>query len=162
MMKLTPLVKGIITAVIMIATSLIIYFTKASTNSAVGYLIYALYAGGILWTLMEFAKTQEDPLTFGRLFNQGFKCFIVIALLMVAFTGIMFQLHPEWAEEAAVLYRADLVKEGNKTPVEIDDLVATGKKQFALSNIAAAIFGYLITGALFTAVAAGIILLRRK
>ena len=81
---------------------------------------------------------------------------------MVAFTGIMFQMHPEWADEAAVLYREDLVKQGDKTPTEIDDLVASGKKQFVLSNVAAAIFGYLITGALFTAVAAGVVLLRRK
>jgi len=161
MNKFTPLVKGVITAVIMIAISLAIYYSKASGTSAVGYIIYVVYAAGIIWTLVDFSKQHPDKRQFSTLFSQGFRCFIIIALLMVAFTGIMFQLHPEWADEAAVLYREDLVKQGNKTPVEIDQMVATGKKQFALSNIASAIFGYLITGALMTAVASGF-LLRRK
>lgn len=157
----TPLVKGIITAIVMIAISLGIYYSDVSTNSAVGYVIYIVYAAGIVWTLWDFSRNNPDKRTFGTLFNQGFRCFIIIALLMVAFTGIMFQLHPEWAEEAAKLYREDLVKKGNNTPTEIDEMVATGKKQFALSNIASAIFGYLITGALMTAVASAFFL-RRK
>ncbi len=161
MTRLTPLVKGIITGILMIAVSMAIFLSDASEISSVGYLIYVLYAGGIAWTLIEFAKLYPDRRTFGSLFNQGFRCFIVVTLIMVTFTAIMFSTHPEWAVKAAELYRADLVKEGNKTPEMINEIVETAKKQFTLTNIATAIFGYLITGALMTALGSAF-LIRRK
>jgi hypothetical protein len=154
-------VKGIITALIMIAISLGIIATKTTSDSLIGYSIYIVYAAGIIWTVVDYAKHNPESRTFGTLFSQGFKCFIIVTLLMVAFTGIIFQFHPEWAEDSSKAYHAYLQKQGNNTPLEIEKLVATHKKQFTLSNIASAIFGYLITGALMTAVASGF-LLRRK
>lgn len=159
-MRLTPLVKGIITAAVMIAISLAVYYTDGA--SGFGYLIYAAYLGGIIWTLVAFARQEPESRTFGKLFNQGFRCFIVVTLVMVAFTALSFILHPEWADEAATKYRADLVKEGNKTPAEIDKIIETAKDQFTISNVGFAIFGYLITGAVMTAAVSGIIIIRRN
>lgn len=162
MAKITPLIKGAITGLLMLAVTLGLYYSKTPANAAINYVVYALYAGGIGWALWDYATSASYTGKFGDIFSQGFRCFIIVTLIMVTFTGIFSSMHPEIAEEAATYYRADLVKEGNKTPVEIEEMVTRAKKQFTTGNISMAIFGYLITGALFTAAGTGLLIMRRK
>ncbi len=161
MIKLTPLVKGIITGVVLVATSLLLYYFKSPADSKLNYLIYVLYAGGIIWTLISYSRSAHFTGKFADLFGQGFRCFIIVILIMVAYTAIFSMQHPEFAEEAATYYREDLLKEKNKTPAEIDKLVAEGKKQYTTSLVSITIFGYLVTGAIITAVGSAL-LMRRK
>ena len=58
-------------------------------------------------------------------------------------------------------YREELVKQRDKTPVQIDELVAQAKKRYTTGIIYLTVFGYLITGAVITAVGSAI-LMRRK
>lgn len=162
MAKTTPLIKGAITGTLILLVTLALYYSKTPANSPMNYIVYAIYAGGIAWTLYDYANSAAYTGKFGDAFSQGFRCFIIVTLIMVTFTGIFSSMHPEIAEEAATYYRADLVKEGNKTPVEIEEMVTKAKKQFTTGNISMAIFGYLITGALFTAAGAGLLIMRRK
>lgn len=161
MTKITPLVKGIITGASMVITTLIIYYTKLPAGSMLHYAVYILYAAGIAWTLISYSKSPAYTGKFADLFGQGFRCFIVVVLIIVAFTTIFSMLHPEFAEESAKYYREDLVKEGNKTVTEIDELVAKAKKQYTTAIVSLTIFGYLITGAIITA-AGSALLMRRK
>ncbi len=161
MNKITPLVKGVITGIALAATSFAFYYSKLPVESSLHYSIYILYALGIAWTLISYSRSEKFTGKFGDLFGQGFRCFIIVVLIMVAYTSIFSMQHPEFAEEAAGYYRADLVKEGNKTPGEIDTLVADAKKQYTTSLVSLTIFGYLITGALFTT-AGSALLMRRK
>ena len=159
---ITPLVKGFITGIVMIAFSLILIYTKLPVDSGLQYVGYAIFAGGIAWTLIDYYRSPGYTGTFGDIFGQGFRCFIIIALLMVLFTAVYGWMHPEIAEEAAKNYRADLIKKGEKLPPEIDTIVETAKKQFLTSNIMLTIFGTLIMGTIFTAAGAGLLLIRRK
>ena len=59
-------------------------------------------------------------------------------------------------------YKEQLVKEGNKTPAEIEEMVAKAKKQYTTGIVSLAIFGYLITGAVITAAGSALLLMRRK
>ena len=160
MNRLTPLVKGIITGIVLVIFSLVLYYSK-TPNSKLNYLIYLLYALGIAWTLISYSRSPGFTGKFADSFGQGFRCFIVVTLIMVAFTTIFSMQHPEFADEAATYYREDLVKQGNKTPAEIDKLVADVKKQYTTSIVSLTIFGYLITGAIITA-AGSALLMRRK
>lgn len=161
-MKLSPAIKGVITASLMIAISLITYYSGLPANSPFQYLIYAVYALGITWTVVAYRKSESFTGKFGALFNQGFKCFIVVTLLMVAFTGIFSKMHPEFAEESAKLYKEELMlKSTDKTPTDIDEDVARYKKGYTLALIYGSIFGYLIIGAAVTA-ATSLLLTRRK
>jgi hypothetical protein len=162
MNKITPLFKGLITGALMVATSLLLIYTKQPSDSNLQYIAYALYAGGIAWTLIDYSRSSAYTGKFGDIFGQGFRCFIIIVLIMVTFTAIYTAMHPEIAEEAAKLYKADLIKQGNKTPTEIETLVSNVQKQFLTGNIMLAIFGTLIMGAIFTAAGAGLLLMRRK
>jgi hypothetical protein len=160
--RFTPLIKGLITGTVMIGTNLLLNYTGKADNAAAQYLFYALYAGGIAWTLVDYSRSENYAPRFGSIFGQGFRCFIIITLLSVIFTGVYSSMHPEIAEKAAVQYKADLIKEHNNTPAEIEQMVSNAKKGFVTGNISLAIFGTLITGTIFTAVGAGLLLIRRK
>jgi amino acid permease len=148
--KLVPAIKGLITAILMIIVALIIFYTNQPVDSKLEYLVYIIYAGGITWTLLSYRQSDTYTGKFGDLFNQGFRCFIVVTLSMVIFTAAFSKLHPEFAEEAGENYRKELVMKGNKTDAEIDEIVKNAKKQYTLQLISMAIFGYLIIGAIAT------------
>jgi uncharacterized protein YozE (UPF0346 family) len=153
--------KGLITGLIMIGMSLAIYYSGQPFDSPLQYLIYAVYAGGIIWTLFEFSKSEENTNKFAAFFLQGFKCFIVIALLMVVFTFLFNKMHPEFKDTMAKAYSDDLIKKGNKTPAEILQYVEKAKDFYLTMMISGAIFGYLMIGAVITA-AASLLFMKRK
>ena len=80
---------------------------------------------------------------------------------MVIFTAVFIRMHPEFAEQEAAYQKEQLIKTKDKTPIEIEDLVAKVKKQYPIRYISASIFGYLIVGAGITAIASAL-LIRRK
>lgn len=160
MNKLTPLVKGIITGAAMVIAALILYYSKIPADSILHYSVRALFAVGIIWTLISYSRSAAFTGSFAQLFGQGFRCFIVATLIMVAFTAIFSMMHPEFAEEAAQYYREDLVKEKGRSPAQIDELVAKVKKRYTTGVVYLTVFGYLMTGIIVTG--AGSALLMRR
>lgn len=162
-MKLSPAIKGLITAACMIGVALFTYYGGLPANSPFQYLIYAFYAIGIVWTLVAYSKSDINTGKFGEAFNQGFRCFVVITLIMVIFTFAFSSMHPEFAEESSKAYKEELIKNpGDKTPAEIEDAVSAYKKGYTMALVYGAIFGYLIIGAVVTAVTSLIITITRR
>ena len=162
MTKITPLIKGVITGIAMLAVTLFLYYSRQPGGSPLQYLMYIIYAGGILWTLLDFTKSPAYTGKFGELFGQGFRCFIIVTLIMVAFTAVFAAMHPEIKEESAMILREDLVEGKNTLPADIDKQVQDYKDQFVLRYVSVTIFGYLIMGAIFTAAGAGLLIMRRR
>lgn len=155
--KLVPALKGVITAVIMIVILLWVYYTDIPADSPVQYLIYAVYALGILWTLITYRRSATFTGKFSDLFNQGFRCFIVITLCITFFYWLFNNLHPEFRQQMADTLRKQLTEAKDKMPSDIDRDVAAFKKQYIISLISRAIFGYLIIGAGVTAAASALL-----
>lgn len=160
-MTISPAIKGIITAALMIAVILGIYYSGKNADARLQYLVYIFYALGIAWTIIAYRQSPSFTGKFGANFSQGFKCFIIVTLIMAIFYGTFNYQHPEFAAETALAYKEQLVKENQKTPPEIESAVATFKKQYTLKLVSGAIFGYLIIGAGVTA-AVSALLTRRK
>jgi len=144
--------KGLITGVLMIALTLVFYYSKLPFDSPYQYVIYLAYAFGIVWTLYEFNRKGEHEGKFGQYFSQGFKCFIVVTLMMVLFTVAFNWMHPEFKAEMATAYQNELVKKGNTTPAEIESQVKKMKDFYIVMLLSGAIFGYLLIGAVVTLV----------
>jgi hypothetical protein len=161
MKKFSPLLKGFITGIAMLIFSLLTVYAMPA-NSSIGYFMYILYAGGILWTLIDFSRSPEFTGKFQELFGRGFRCFIVVTLVMVIYTGVFSMTHPEMAQEYSVRYKEEMLKQKNKLPADIEKDAQAIKKQFTTRLVSTSIFGYLISGAIFTAAGAGLILLRRN
>ena len=153
--------KGLITGAIMILTSLGIYLAKKDFDNSLQYIVYATYIVGILWTLVTFKKKAGDTATFKNYFSEGFKCFIVVTLLMVIFTFVFNKMHPEFKEQMGVAYKDELLKKGNTTPAEIASNVEKMKEFYLTMLISGAIFGYLLIGSVITLVSS-FLFMRRK
>lgn len=145
----------------MIALFIFIYSLGKNADTRLQYLIYLIYGLGIFWAIFAYRTSKNFTGKFGDIFNQGFRCFITVTLVVALFYGVFNYLHPEFAEESGLAYKEQLVKEKQKLPTEIDSEVATFKKQYTLKLVSGAIFGYLIIGAGVTAVIS-ILSTRRK
>jgi hypothetical protein len=170
-MKLTPLIKGLITSVVMLVVTLALFYSKTRIGSPLHYSVFAIYAAGILWTALDYANSPAYTGKFSSIFGQCFRCFIVVTLVMVVFTGVFTMMHPEFAEEDSKRAREIIVAEEKKrTPQgsasfdqKVNEQVEKYKKNYTVQNIQGATFGYLMTGALFTLAAGGLIfLIKRK
>lgn len=153
-MKITPALKGVITASGMIAIALITYYSGMPADSYFQYLVYAIYALGIVWTIITFRNSGNYTGKFWDNFNQGFRCFIVVTLIMVIFTAVFSKMHPAFAEESAKLYKEEMLKSNSKTPDEIEIAVKRYKNGYTTMLVYSAIFGYLIIGSIITAITA--------
>ncbi|MEO7923144.1 MAG: DUF4199 domain-containing protein [Chitinophagaceae bacterium] len=156
-MRISPAIKGIITAALMIIVILAVYYSGKYADTRLQYLVYIFYALGIAWTLVAYRQSASFSGKFGANFGQGFKCFIVVTLLMAIFYGVFNYMHPEFAKETALAYQEQLVKENQKTGPEIETMISTFKKQYTLKLVSGAIFGYLIIGTGVTAVVSALL-----
>lgn len=162
MKKITPLIKGLIAGMLMVGVSMLLNYTGLATSSASQYLFYILYAGAITWTLLGYYHSPNYTATFGSIFGQGFRCFIIITLITVIFVGVYTSTHPEIKREAIKQYEAGLIKEGTRNEAERKKMLDEANKNFVTGQISLATFGTLITGAVFTAAGAGLLLMRKK
>ena len=153
--------KGLLTGLLMIGLSLLFYYMDQPVESPLQYLIYVIYAAGIVWSLYSFSRSAEYTNKFGALFLQGFKCFIVVTLLMVIYTFVFNKMHPEFKEQMSVTYREELVKKGNSTDAEINSNVEKMKSYYLTLMMSGAVFGYLLIGSVITA-ASSLLFMRRK
>ena len=159
--RIRPTLKGMITAAVMIAVFLGIYYSGKNADTRLQYLVYILYALGITWTVVAYRQSNAFTGKFVDVFSQGFKCFIVVTLFIALFYAIFNYQHPEFRDEAAVAYKEQLVDQKDKLPPDIESEVATYKKQYTLRLVSGAIFGYLIIGAGVTVVLS-VLLAKRK
>lgn len=160
--RIPPPVKGLITALLMVAVFLFVYRSGKDSGSSLQFLIYGLYGAGIIWTLIAYRRSDAFTGKFGGLFNQGFRCFVVVTLCMAVFYGVFNYMHPEFAEETAAAYREQMIKANEKVPVQIESEIATFKKQYPLKLVSGAIFGYLIIGAGVTALLSALLTKRNS
>jgi hypothetical protein len=161
--RLTPALKGVITAILLIAVVLVSYYSGRFSDSSIQYLMYGIYGAGIVWTLIAFSRSGSYTGAFGQLFAQGFRCFIVVTLIMVTFTFVFNKMHPEFAEGSAEEYRKELIKNPPKDmlPPDIDKEVVEYKNNYNTIVVYGSIFGYLIIGAGVTAIISGLLIWRK-
>ena len=162
-MNLSASKKGLITGLLMVAVGILLYLNKVNESSGVQFIGYLIYGAGIVWTLVAFNQKAGGIVKFGELFNQGFRCFVVVTLLMAIFTFAFYKTNNELLDQKAALTRQELLKtEKNRTPKEIDEMIENGKKNFAVFATSGAIFQYLFIGAIVTMATSGLLFLRNK
>ncbi len=153
---------GILTGAIMIIVYLLLQWIPEGRGAGLQWLEYIFYAAGIVWAVYAYTRSAAyEGGRFGALFSQGFRCFIVVTLMMVIFTFVYLKMYPGLKDQMALAYNSELVKQGNYTPAEISTMVEKARSYFETMMLSRAIFGYLATGALLAAVTAGFFMKRK-
>ncbi len=156
MTQITPTQKGVLTALLMILASLFsLYVLKNPIESDFQFIVYSIFCFGIVWSLVSYFRTDNPKKTFSNYFATGFKTFVVIALLMAVFAYVYFSFHLEFRDNKIAENSKMLLLQGNHLPKEIEENAVQLKKMFLPMMLSAAIFRYLILGALITVIAAG-------
>jgi len=155
MKSISAKTKGLITGAVMIIISICIFLIKQSFENGLQYIVYTTYVTGILWTLFTFKKETGNTATFKQYFAEGFKCFIVVTLMMVLFTLAFILLHPELKEQMAVLMKTEYSKMKDMTPLDVENRIAAAKKFFLPGYLMGAVLGYIVIGALISVIGAG-------
>ena len=156
MKQQTPTKKGLITGALMIIASLFSSeILKNPVESYFQFIIYFLFTGGIVWSLISHSKKNDNTLSFKDYFSIGFKTFIVVTMLMAGFAYIYFSYHTEFRDTKIAENSQLLLKQGDHLQKEIEENANQLKKMFLPLMISSAVFRYLILGALITAITGG-------
>jgi hypothetical protein len=147
--------KGLITGSVMILISIGIYAAKNNFENGLQYIGYGTYVAGIIWTLFTYKRETSNTATFKQYFAEGFKCFIIVTLMMVLFTLVFIITHPELKEEMAALMRTEYSKSKDLLPVDIENKIVAAKKMYLPGYLMGAVLGYLFIGSLISVVGAG-------
>lgn len=155
MKNVSPRTKGLITAVIMIALALFFFYgIKKPFDSSYQFIIYTVYAAGIIWCLLDFKRSAPEHSKFKDFFSAGFKMFVIVTLIMVFFVLIFFYLNPQITDTRLAENNKLLLAEGNHTPAEIEKNANEMKRIFIPMMLGITTFMYLFLGALVTAITA--------
>jgi hypothetical protein len=153
MKKITAGRKGLITVTLMIILSLIFFYVlKQPIDSPYQNIIYAVYAVGILWSLLDFSRAANNETKFKEYFSEGFKTFIMVTFIMVIYTLIIYLCNPQIEAAKLALNNQMILQQGDHTPVEIAENAAKLKSIFIPMTLAIYTFIYLVMGALIAAV----------
>ena len=156
MKNLNATYKGMVTGLLMIAVSLLFfYILKFPVNGKNQLVILGIFIAGVLWSLISFKMKTVSTAGFKDYFSEGFKTFIVVALLMAVFTFVFYKLNPQILENTIKENNILVLKEGDHTPAEIEANADKLRSIFMSMMLAINTIKYLLLGALVSLIAAG-------
>ena len=135
------------------------YGLKEPLQSNWRYITYTIYTAGLAWSIWT-ASGQTSR--FKELFSTGFRTFIIVVLLMVAYTFVFIKMNPGIIDKIIEDNNRLIQAEGNHTPAEISANADKIRSMYLPALVMAAIFIYLALGALVSVVAAALFGSRNK
>ena len=163
MKNLNATYKGVVTGIIMIVMSLVFFYIfKLPVNGKNQYAILMTFIAGISWSLISYHLSGISEPKLKSYFSEGFKTFIVVTLLMAVFTFIFYKLNPQIMENGILENNAMLLKEGNKTPMEIKENADKLRGIFMPMMLGINIVKYLFLGSLVSLIAGAFLSQQKK
>ena len=148
--------KGLATGIVMIALSVIFfYFLLLPVTGNNQMVILLIFIVGILWSLISFKVKAPATSRFKDYFSEGFKTFVVVALLMAVFTFVFYKLNPQILENTIKENNILVLKEGDHTPAEINANSDKLRSIFMPMMLAINTIKYLLLGSLVSIITAG-------
>ena len=148
--------KGLIIGGLLIALSACLFYVfKLPENGSNQYAVLLLFIAGVIWALLDYKRKATATAGFKDYFNEGFRTFIVVTLLMVLYTFVFYKLNPQILENAIKENNTLVMKEGNRTAAEIDANSAKLRSIFMPMMLIITTIKFLILGALVAVIGAG-------
>lgn len=151
-----PAIKGLLISLILIIIALATYFLDIKVQGPVQYVGYAIFIGGIIWSIISYGKQINHIATFGKYFSHGFKVAAIVTLVMIVYMVIFLFVFPDFKETAMAEAKKGMVAKGNLTPEQISQGLEMTRKFFTVFLIGATLVGYLFFGALAALIGAAV------
>ena len=153
---LSPQIKGLLIALIVIILGIAGYFTELGFSSWYNWVVNAIMFAAIIIACVHFANQKQGYVTFGNVFLHGFKITAVIAIIVLVYTLLAFTvLFPDMKEKMFEMQQAQMEKQGLD-----DDKLEQGmtmmKKYFMIFLVIGVIFGTLIWGCIASLIGAAV------
>ncbi|WP_143310500.1 DUF4199 domain-containing protein [Chitinophaga vietnamensis] len=148
MTKKNHLLYGIITGIALILISIVLYVTKLNQQSWAGWISLVVLMAGVILSCIDYGKNNEG-LTFGNIFANGFRTTAVITVLSVLFTILFITIFPDVKDQALEAARQKMEAQ-HQSEETIEKALEITKKMF----IPFVIGGSLLSNVFFGAIAA--------
>lgn len=148
--------KGLVIGLILIILALVMYFANVRMDGPVQWIGYAVFIGGIIWSVNTYGKQINYNSTFGNYFAHGFKVAAVVTVVMIIYIIIFSALFPDFKENALEEARKSMEAKNNLTPEQISQGLDITKKFFMVFLIGGTLIGYLIFGSIAALIGAGV------
>ena len=154
-MKQTHMMYGFITGIVMIVIGLILYIAGIAFKPGVQYITYIPFLIGLILNANAFAKANDGFVTFGNVFSSCFKASAIITILALAWSFISLMIFPEMMDKIMEISREAMEKK-NMSSEQIDQGMEFMKKYMKVFMIGGIVFYYMLSGAIFSLIAASI------
>lgn len=153
---MSPQIKGLLIALIVIILGIAGYFTEIGFNTWFNWVVNAIMFAGIIIACVHFAKQKEGYVTFGNVFMHGFKISAVIAAIVLVYSVLAFTvLFPDMKEKMFEMQQAQMEKSGIDDD-KLEQAMAMVKKYFMIGVVLGVIFGTLILGCIASLIGAAV------
>lgn len=148
--------KGLVIGLILVMLALVTYFTNIEVNGPAQWIGYAVFIGGVIWSVYSYGKQVEYNSTFGNYFAHGFKVAALVTAIMIIYIVIFIVLFPDFKEKALDKARVAMREKNNMTEEQMTQAMEWTKKFFMVFLIGATLLGYIIFGAIAALVGAAV------
>jgi Protein of unknown function (DUF4199) len=151
------IIKGVILSAVSIVFAIIVYVFNLYEMSALSYINYAIFLGGLIYGAILYAKQNNHNVTFGNVFAHGFKTTAVVIVITSIYTIIAVKfLFPDMVDKAIEISRKKMAENPKMTDEMIEQSLAMVKKFFIPFALGGTIIGTGLLGAIGAAIGAGI------
>jgi hypothetical protein len=151
--KQTHLLYGALTGLAVVIVMLSLHVAGLSFEPWAQYVSYIPFLVGLILNAIAYSKANDHFVTYGNVWGSGFKASAIITLVVLAWSFISTLLFPEMHEKAMEMARAKM-EERSMDEEQIEQALNMTKRFFIPFMIAGVVFGYMIAGAIFSAIAA--------
>ncbi len=148
--------KGLVIGLVLIILALATYFANIQVNGPVQWIGYAVFIGGIIWSVYSYGKQIDYNATFGNYFAHGFKVAALVTAIMIIYIVIFIILFPDFREKAMDQARTAMHEKNNMTEEQITQAMEWTRKFFMVFLIGGTLIGYLLFGSLAALIGAAI------
>ncbi|MBS1747834.1 MAG: DUF4199 domain-containing protein [Bacteroidetes bacterium] len=153
----SPQVKGLVIALILIVTGLVVYFIDGMKHPELNYIQYAIFLAGIIWACISYSNQLNANVTFGNLFAHGFKTTAVITVIILVYTILAMKvIFPDMIDKSIEMTREKMEAEGKATDEQIQQGLTMMKDHFVTFAAVGVIVGFAIMGAISSLIGAAV------
>ena len=151
------IIKGLILSVISIVFSIVIYVFNLYEMSALSFVNYAIFIGGLIYGAVLYSNQNGNNVTFGNVFAHGFKTTAVVIVITAIYTILAFKvLFPDMLEKVLDISKKKMMENPKMTDEMIEQAMTMTRKFFIPFALGGAVIGTGIIGAIGSLIGAAV------